>query len=100
MSPLHYANVSGHEISAERLVLFCNDLQLEQSQEAIRQACMGMRDARSRLACSARVCLSPCPLPPSTPSLHSCLAPMLQAPCRADLVHQRHKLVMSAGKWE
>ena len=52
MSALHYANVSGHEMAAEKLVLFCNDLQLKQSDEATRQACMGLRDARSVLPCA------------------------------------------------
>jgi len=45
MSPLHYANVNGHEECAAHVARHANTLQLEQSQEAIRQACMGYRDA-------------------------------------------------------
>jgi hypothetical protein len=45
MSPMHYANAHGHEELAAQLALYCNQLQLEQSQESIRQARMGMRDA-------------------------------------------------------
>lgn len=45
MSPLHYANVNGYEDIAAQLVVHCNELQIQFSQEAIRQARMGMRDA-------------------------------------------------------
>jgi len=44
MSPMHYANVNGHEECAAHVARHANTLQLEQSQEAIRQACMGYRD--------------------------------------------------------
>jgi len=45
MSPLHYANVKGYEELAAQLVQHCNGMQLLHSQEAIRQARMGTRDA-------------------------------------------------------
>ena len=48
MSPIHYANANGYEEMAAELVLHCNELQLQHSQEAMRQARMGMRDAKHK----------------------------------------------------
>jgi hypothetical protein len=45
MSPMHYANALGHPQMASQLAVHCNALQLAQSEESIRQARMGLRDA-------------------------------------------------------
>jgi ankyrin repeat protein len=58
MSPLHYANVNGYEDLAALLVLRCNEMQLEHNQESIRQARMGIRDAKHK-APSQACCLRP-----------------------------------------